>query len=157
MQVVGVSGCKSGNMKTSAELAGLPILTEGKWRDQGVLSLSQSDESVPHAKTLIIDRPVRSGQLVYARRSDLVVVSNVSAGAELVADGSIHVYGTMRGRALAGASNDHSSQIFCTKMAAELVSIAGEYWVMDQISTRFFGKAARVYLSENGLNIHNLS
>lgn len=157
MQVVGVSGCRSSSMKTSAELAGLPILKEGKVWDEDILSPERDKLHTPHAKSLVIDRPVRSGQRVYAKQSNLIVINNVSAGAELVADGSIHIYGMMRGRALAGANNDQSSQIFCTKMAAELISIAGEYWVMDQISNSFLGKATRVYLSANGLNIHHLS
>lgn len=77
--------------------------------------------------TMIVDTPVRSGQRIYARGSDLVVTAIVNPGAELIADGSIHIYAPLRGRALAGASGDASSRIFAMDMEAELVSIAGMY------------------------------
>ena len=100
---------------------------------------------------------VRSGQQIYARDADLIITSSVSAGAELVADGNIHIYGMMRGRALAGAGGDRDCQIFCTNLAAELVSIAGEYWIMDQIPEAFFGKAARLCLQDGALTIQTLN
>ena len=78
-------------------------------------------------KSLIIDTPVRAGQRVYARDADLIVTESVNSGAELIADGSIHVYAPLRGRALAGAKGDTSARIFTLSMEAELVSIAGVY------------------------------
>ncbi|QGZ40529.1 septum site-determining protein MinC [Pseudoduganella flava] len=77
--------------------------------------------------TIIIDTPVRAGQRIYARGGDLIVMAVVNNGAELIADGSIHVYNTLNGRALAGASGDASARIFALAMAPELVSIAGVY------------------------------
>lgn len=79
------------------------------------------------AGTMIIDTPVRAGQRVYARGADLVVTAIVNSGAELIADGSIHVYAPLRGRALAGASGNAAARIFAMHMEAELVSIAGIY------------------------------
>src|SRR6202042_2970352 len=94
----------------------------------------------PAPKTRLITEPVRSGTQIYARGGDLVVTAAVSPGAELVADGNIHVYGALRGRALAGASGDSSARIFCTRLEAELVSIAGRYLVSEQLppETRSF-------------------
>lgn len=83
--------------------------------------------SAPAARTVILDKPLRSGQRFYARDSDLVVTAMVSAGAEVIADGNIHVYAPLRGRALAGAGGDKDARIFTTNMEAELVSIAGLY------------------------------
>ena len=83
--------------------------------------------AAPAAATLIVDKPLRSGQRVYARGGDLIVTAMVSAGAEVIADGSIHVYAPLRGRALAGASGDTGARIFTTSLEAELVSIAGMY------------------------------
>ncbi len=83
--------------------------------------------AAPVAQTMIIDTPVRAGQRVYARGADLVVTAIVNAGAELIADGSIHVYAPLRGRALAGASGNTGARIFALSMEAELVSIAGIY------------------------------
>lgn len=86
-------------------------------------------EAVP---TMIIDAPVRAGQRIYARGSDLVVMAVVNNGAEIIADGSIHVYGALYGRALAGASGNASSRIFALAMEPELVSIAGTYRTFDE-------------------------
>jgi septum site-determining protein MinC len=79
------------------------------------------------AGTMIVDTPVRAGQRIYARGADLVVMAMVNNGAEIIADGSIHVYGVLNGRALAGASGDARARIFAQSMAPELVSIAGVY------------------------------
>lgn len=86
-----------------------------------------ADAALRVGGTLVVDTPLRSGQRVYARGADLVVLSAVSFGAEVIADGSIHVYGPLRGRAIAGASGDASARIFSTGMDPQLVSIAGIY------------------------------
>ena len=84
-------------------------------------------EPAPAIRTTILDKPLRSGQRFYARGCDLIVTAMVSAGAEVIADGNIHVYAPLRGRALAGASGDKDARIFTTCMEAELVSVAGLY------------------------------
>jgi septum site-determining protein MinC len=81
----------------------------------------------PAPRTVILDKPLRSGQRFYARGCDLVVTAMISAGAEVIADGNIHVYAPLRGRALAGAGGDKTARIFTTSMEAELVSVAGIY------------------------------
>ncbi|MFP1721411.1 septum site-determining protein MinC [Lonsdalea quercina] len=154
LRVVGVSGCQDEQLKQAIVRAGLPLLNEGKER-RAAEPAAPPPEPV---KTKVISAPVRSGQQIYARNCDLIVTSSVSAGAEIIADGNIHIYGMMRGRALAGVSGDVDSQIFCTHLAAELVSIAGRYWLSDQIPQDFFGQAARVNLNllDNVLNIQTL-
>lgn len=158
LRIVGVSGCKDDALKRMIARAGLPILAEGKEQKKSVepAPVTPAVEN-PVAKTRVINTPVRSGQQIYARNADLIVTNSVSAGAELVADGNIHVYGMMRGRALAGASGDRDCQIFCTSLSAELVSIAGEYWIMDQIPAEFFSKAARLSLKDGALTIQTLN
>lgn len=84
-------------------------------------------------KTKIIDQPVRSGKQIYAKGADLIVTSSVSHGAEIIADGNIHIYGTLNGRALAGAQGDTNARIFCRNVDAELIAIAGNYLVNEQI------------------------
>jgi septum site-determining protein MinC len=79
------------------------------------------------AAAVIVDTPVRAGQRIYARGADLIVTAVVNSGAELIADGSIHIYAPLRGRALAGASGNAEARIFALSMEAELVSIAGTY------------------------------
>lgn len=98
--------------------------------------------------TLFIDRPLRSGQQVYARASNLVVLGAVNAGAEVIADGSIHIYAPLRGRALAGAAGDNGARILCTRFDAELVSIAGLYRTFDGgVPAELAGHAVQVRLA----------
>lgn len=82
-------------------------------------------------QTVLIDHPVRSGQRIYAQGADLIILGQVSAGAEVIADGNVHVYGALRGRALAGATGNKNSRIFSTCFVAELVSIAGFYLTFE--------------------------
>lgn len=104
----------------------------------------------PAADTgLVHTAPVRSGQQLYAENRDLTVLATVGAGAEVIADGSLHVYGALRGRALAGARGEEKARIFCREFHAELVAIAGHYKVMDDIPADLRGKAVQVWL-ENG-------
>ncbi|WP_334130670.1 septum site-determining protein MinC [Silanimonas lenta] len=95
--------------------------------------------------------PVRSGQQLLAVNRDLTVLSSVGAGAELLADGSIHVYGALRGRALAGASGFTGARIFCREFHAELVAIAGHYKVLDDVPKALHGKPVQVWLDENDI------
>ena len=90
--------------------------------------------------------PVRGGQVVYARDRDLVVLAPVNPGAQVVADGNLHVYGVLRGQALAGATGDESARIFCQHLQAELVSIAGTYLMHDQIPKSLLGKSVQIFL-----------
>ena len=96
---------------------------------------------------------VRSGQQVYARGRDLVVAAAVANGAEVIADGSIHVYGALRGRALAGALGDESARIYCSEFRAELVSIAGRYRVFEQMPPEFDGQPVHCWLQGDALLI----
>lgn len=89
------------------------------------------ERSNPKLETKVISTPVRSGQQIYAPNAHLLITSQVSAGAEVVADGNIHVLGALRGRAIAGAKGDRNAEIVCQKMHAELVSIGGLYVVQD--------------------------
>ena len=97
--------------------------------------------------------PVRSGQQVYADNRDLTVLGMVGAGAEVIADGSIHVYGALRGRALAGAQGNEKARIFCREFLAELVAIAGHYKVLEEIPQDLRGKPAQVWLDGDELKI----
>ncbi len=156
LRIVGISGCQDERQKRAIVRAGLPLLSEGKGQKMAPEPIVSPPENVS-TKTRIINTPVRSGQQIYARNCDLIVISSVSAGAELIADGNIHIYGMMRGRALAGASGDAQCQIFCTHLGAELVSIAGQYWLSDQIPSDYFGQAARLHLLDNALTIQPLN
>ena len=114
---------------------------------------SQSHASPSAVKSRLITQPVRSGTQIYARGADLVVTAPVSAGAEIMADGNIHVYAALRGRALAGAGGDAEARIFCSRLEAELVSIAGHYLVSDQIPPEHRGLPVQIALVDDRLTI----
>ncbi|BDX02974.1 MAG: septum site-determining protein MinC [Marinomonas sp.] len=106
---------------------------------------------VPQA-TKVITKPIRSGQQVYAE-GDLIILAQVSAGAEVLADGNIHVYGALRGRALAGVKGDVDARIFCKSMEAELVSIAGNFMLSDALQNIVWKDSAQVLLVDDSLEI----
>ncbi|CUR53392.1 Septum site-determining protein MinC [Serratia symbiotica] len=153
LHLVGISGCRINKQKQSIIQTGLPLLNEVKINE--IIELDIFKKNIIE-KSRVINKPVRSGQQIYARNSDLIVINSVSAGAELIADGNIHVYGIMRGRALAGVSGDVKCHIFCMNLYAELVSIAGRYWLSDQISSNYIGQAVKLSLLENILTIQHL-
>lgn len=113
---------------------------------------AEPKEAAPARRpTKVVAQPVRSGQRIYAKGADLVVIGAVNAGAEVIADGNVHVYGSLRGRALAGAGGDVEARIFCQSLEAELVSIAGTYRVIEDLPAVLRGKPAQVYVSGNNL------
>jgi septum site-determining protein MinC len=116
-------------------------------------------EPARHAKdgSKVVLQPIRSGRQVYAQQGDLVVLSTVSAGAELLADGHIHVYGTLRGRALAGVSGDTTARIFCRSLQAELVSIAGHWLVREDMDDHLIGRTVQIYLNGDLLVIEPMN
>ncbi|MES1207025.1 MAG: septum site-determining protein MinC [Pseudomonadota bacterium] len=106
--------------------------------------------AVRQRQSLVIREPVRSGQVVYADGRDLIVLASVNPGAQLLADGHIHVYGALRGRAVAGARGHRDAQVFCLALDPELVGVDAGYLLSDDIPAALRGAAARVYLTEAG-------
>ena len=105
---------------------------------------------------LVVTEPVRSGQRVFADRGDLVVVAAVSSGAELIATGNIHVYGSLRGRALAGVNGDSSARIFCQSLEAELIAIAGLYKTSDDLGEGTWKQRVQAFLEADALRVEPL-
>ncbi|NOQ65226.1 MAG: septum site-determining protein MinC [Methyloprofundus sp.] len=103
----------------------------------------------------VIRQPVRSGQRIYVK-GDLTIIAQVSAGAEIMAEGSIHVYGTLRGRALAGVQGDEGAGIFCSDLQAELVSIAGNYRISEDIDDAVRHAPVHIYLDKQALLINKI-
>lgn len=121
---------------------------------------AKSLEAVPSPSlkpAMIIRRNVRSGQQIYAKDCDLIVIGSVGNGAEVIADGNIHIYGHLRGRALAGASGATQSLIICQSMEAELVSIAGNYWLSDQIPQNIWRQNALFKYESEQLSVEQIS
>ena len=153
-----VAGLATG--KTASAMAGaidLPVIgrsTDPRDDDKRRKRASGEEATVT---TLRIDRPVRSGQQIYARGGDLVVLGNVGAGAEVIADGSVHVYGSLRGRALAGARGDDTARIYCLDFRAELVSVAGTYKVFERLPNEFSGQPIQAWLADGQIQLAALS
>lgn len=134
------------------EATAVPTLTEIVTPEVVVQEpAQQAIREVARAATMVIDKPLRSGQKIYARDADLVILAMVNQGAEVVADGNIHVYAPLRGRAMAGASGNVHARIFSTCLEPELISIAGIYRTSEKpLADNVRGKAAQVRLSNDG-------
>ncbi len=130
--------------EVSAVAAGLSVFPAGRATETTAVKARSAPLKKPASR--VVTEPVRSGQQVYAAQGDLIVMAPVSAGAELLADGHIHVYGPLRGRALAGMGGDTTARIFCRKLDADLISIAGIYQVNEQIDPQFIGKSVQIRL-----------
>lgn len=115
------------------------------------------EERLVQRQSRVVTRPVRSGQQIYAEGADLIVLSQVSEGAEVLADGHIHVYGTLRGRALAGVKGDESARIFCQQLEAELVSIAGNFVLQDTLPKELLKKPAQISLNGEKVAVEPLT
>ena len=110
----------------------------------------KAEKNTP-STTMILDQPVRSGQQIYAKEGDLIIIGSVSPGAELLAAGSIHVYGALRGRALAGIHGNQNARIFCNLLEAELLSIAGIYQLSEDFLAFQNETCLQIYLKEERL------
>jgi septum site-determining protein MinC len=154
---IGIRGGTEDNNKSALSLgmtlfsvhnAGASVSTP----KQQKITPEKNDETDESTATKLITHPIRSGQRIYTR-GDLIILAAVSAGAEVMAEGNIHIYGTLRGRVLAGVQGNTSSRIFCSNLQAELVSIAGHYQVSEDLDTSMRNQAVQIYLKEQALII----
>lgn len=182
---VGIKGA-SKSVHTLLEAAGMAVLAEAKPKREinpkpAAKTQQKTDEEqsatsqqeVPEKENLkqsgtaanvnevqatkVIKQTIRSGRQIYAPGGDLVIIGSVSAGAEILADGNIHIYGTLRGRALAGVRGNQSASIFCQSLQAELISIAGIYLLSDDISGDKIGQSVQISLEDEKLQLLSLS
>lgn len=123
---------------------------------QGKAPCALSGAAPVDSSAMIVDKPVRSGQQIYAKGRDLVVLAPVGQGAELIADGNIHIYAPLRGRALAGVMGNERARIFCKELRAELVSVAGLYRVSEDLPENLLGAAAQIRLNGRQLLFESL-
>jgi septum site-determining protein MinC len=132
-----------------------PLLAGGRTVADGIAATPE-EPAAPEPATLLLDQPVRSGQSVVFPRGDVTVVGSVGSGAEVVAGGSIHVYGTLRGRAVAGMSGNSKARIFCRRLEAELLAIDGLYRTADDIEPALRGQPAQAWLSGDSMIVARL-
>lgn len=147
------------SLATLAQAQGLAVLNASSNQDKNIAietslqdSFTQTEQVFAKSKLQTI--PVRSGQQLVNKNGDLIVVASVSAGAELLSEGSIHVYGALRGRALAGIGGDKQARIFCHSLDAELVSIAGCYRLSDAIEPQ--PGPCQIYLKDEHIQVEPL-
>jgi len=157
MLPVGLVGGGSAAMESLSAALELPVLAPFRSQTQTAPIvqpapiLQPAERAEPGIPALIQHQPVRSGQRLYARSRDLVVTSTVGAGAEAISDGCVHVYGSLRGRAVAGARGDTSARVFCQDFHAELVSVAGVFRVFETLPPELAGKPVQAWLDGDDL------
>jgi len=161
---VGVRG-GTASQHDAAEAGGLAVLADSRpsrLENKPTITplsptpLPNKNSSTITTFTTLVTKPIRSGQRVYAQDGDLIVLGQVSSGAEIMADGNIHVYSVLRGRALAGLKGNSDARIFCLDLRAELISVAGHYRISENIDTQLGGRPVQIYLEERILRIDPL-
>lgn len=158
------SGVRGGSdaWQRAAERAGLAVLADFRPTTQDKPASGTAPTKTPpppapvRMTTKLVDHPVRSGQRIYAPGGDLIVLAPVSPGAELMADGNIHIYSSLRGRALAGVQGDLAARIFCMDLQAELIAIGGQYQISENLEESLRGKPVQIFLRDDVLIIEDL-
>lgn len=163
MVLVGITGANDPAMKAAARGAGLAVMVSGRSSPSQVEKPLEREEdeksaspTLPLTPTRFHHGNVRSGQQIYAQGGALVILGSVSNGAEVLADDSIHVYGSLRGRALAGVRGNAQARIFCFGLDAELVSISGTYQVREALPDIALGQETQVRLEQDKLIFERL-
>ncbi|KAB0676964.1 MULTISPECIES: septum site-determining protein MinC [Aeromonas] len=166
--LVGITGARDEAMKTAAKAAGLAVMVSGKSRKaepeptppvpepKPVEAASVPPVPAPVEASKVHVGPVRSGQQIYAAGTSLVVLGSVSPGAEVIADDSIHVYGALRGRAIAGAKGNPKARIYCQQLQAELLSIAGTFQLSDALPAGVIQEPVHIRLDNEQLRIDRI-
>src|SRR3954453_2180527 len=152
IRVLGIEGCEAARLNSS-----LPPLLSGRRNCMVAQVEPEKPEVKPPPSSLLLDSPVRSGQSVVFPDGNVTVVGSVGSGAEIVAGGSIHVYGTLRGRAMAGVNGNPAARIYCQKIEAELLAIDGFYQTAEEIDPGLRNRPAQAWLEGNVMRITPLS
>jgi septum site-determining protein MinC len=154
IRVLGIEGVDAARLTTSMP----PLLTGGR---QCVLAQSEPKKPEPEPKpkptSLLLESPVRSGQSVVFTEGDVTVLGSVGSGAEIVAGGSIHIYGTLRGRAMAGVNGNSAARIYCQRIEAELLAIDGYYQTAEEIDATLRNRPAQAWLEGDIMKITPLN
>jgi septum site-determining protein MinC len=157
IRVLGIEGVDEGRLS-----AGMPpLLTGGRacviTRSEPVKAEEPKEEPKPKPTSLLLDQPVRSGQSIVFIEGDVTVLGSVGSGAEIVAGGSIHIYGTLRGRAMAGVNGNSAARIYCQKIEAELLAIDGYYQTAEEIDASLRNRPAQAWLQGDTMKITPLN
>jgi septum site-determining protein MinC len=152
-----VIGVQNGTIEQNAAAAAAGLMTLQSGREAPALETREAEPAAASSPaSVLVSEPVRSGQRILADRGDLIVAAPVSAGAELIAHGNIHVYGALRGRALAGVNGDLSARIFCQSLEAELIAIAGLYKTSEDLGPTVWKNRIQAFLDQDSLCVEPL-
>jgi septum site-determining protein MinC len=151
IRVLGIEGVDAARLTTSMP----PLLTGG--RHCVLANEPKRPEAKPKPASLLLESPVRSGQSIIFSDGDVTVLGSVGSGAEIVAGGSIHIYGTLRGRAMAGVNGNSAARIYCQKIEAELLAIDGYYQTAEDIDVSLRNRPAQAWLAGNIMKISPLN
>ena len=152
IRVLGIEGCEAARLNSS-----MPPLLSGGRNCMVAQVAAEKPEVKPPPSSLLLDSPVRSGQSVVFPDGDVTVLGSVGSGAEIVAGGSIHIYGTLRGRAMAGVNGNPAARIYCQKIEAELLAIDGFYQTAEELDPALRNRPAQAWLDGNVMRITPLS
>ncbi|MCC6775592.1 MAG: septum site-determining protein MinC [Hyphomicrobiales bacterium] len=147
IRIMGIEGANAEQIS-----AALPPLLKGG-RPAGAEATPTAGPNKPEPSSLLLESPIRSGQSVTFPYGDITVLGSVSSGAEVVAGGSIHIYGALRGRAMAGSMGNAQARIFCSKNEAELISIDGYYRTAEEMDAKLRGRPTQCWLADRVLTI----
>ena len=157
IRVLGIEGVAEDRLTASMP----PLLTGGRacviTRNEPVKAEEPKEEIKPKPTSLLLENPVRSGQSFVFTDGDVTVLGSVGSGAEIVAGGSIHIYGTLRGRAMAGVNGNSSARIYCQKIEAELLAIDGYYQTAEEIDVSLRNRPAQAWLQGDTMKITPLN
>jgi septum site-determining protein MinC len=153
IRVLGLEGVDAAHLDASMP----PLLTGGRHCAPQLTVAEKRESKPPQPSSLLLDSPVRSGQSVIFIEGDVTVVGPVGSGAEIVAGGSIHVYGTLRGRAMAGVNGNSSARIYCQRIEAELLAIDGYYQTAEELDANLRSKPVQAWLDGTIMRITPLN
>lgn len=167
VRIMGIEGARSSLLGPDLP----PAMTDGRPASDVEVPVSEEAEKVPPAESIIapavparnaapsivVSQPVRSGQSLYHPEGDVTIVGSVASGAEVVSGGSVHIYGALRGRVMAGTMGNASARIFCRKLEAELIAIDGFYLTAEDMEPGLRGKAVQIWLEGETIKADALS
>ncbi|CAL4043145.1 Septum site-determining protein MinC [Buchnera aphidicola (Anoecia corni)] len=157
LKIVGFIKCKNEKLNETVLDSGVPIFFKTNKLTNAV-HIQKKKKTIDVKSSLffknkIIKKPIRSGQQIYSSNSNIIIINNVNEGSEILSNGNIHIYGKLKGKALAGIQGNTQCYIFCTELFAELISICGQFLLLDQIPSDLIGKSVQCYIKNGAIKL----
>lgn len=154
LKIIGFIKCENKKLNKTILDSGIPVFLK-KNNFKHSIHIQKKKKTIDLKSNLffknkVIKKPIRSGQQIYSSNSNIIIINNVNEGSEIISDGNIHIYGKLKGKALAGIQGNTKCYIFCTELFAEIISICGQFLLLDQIPSELIGKSVQCYI-QNGV------